>query len=57
MHFKILFNHGDQTFTSQIVLNVVCPNNAHKNEALNAYISPRVKPQELCRLEIALKIT
>ena len=31
-------------------------NIAHKNEALHGYVSPRVGPRELYRLEIALKI-
>ena len=38
--------------TSQMVLNFVCP----KYEALPCYVSPRVGPRELYRLEIALKI-
>ena len=42
--------------TSQMVLNFVCPNIAHKNETLHGYVSPRVGPRELYRLEIALKI-
>ena len=31
-------------------------NIAHKNEALHSYVSPRVRPRELYRLEIELKI-
>ena len=43
--------------TSQMVLNFVCPKyRSHKNEALRGYVSPRVGPRELYRLEIALKI-
>ena len=42
--------------TSQMVLNFVCPKYPHKNESLHGYVSPRVGPRELYRLEIALKI-
>ena len=44
--------------TSQMVLNLsLCVKNiAHKNEALHGYVSPRVEPRELYRLEIVLKI-
>ena len=43
--------------TSQMVLITLCVQNiAHKNEALHGYVSPRVEPRELYRLEIALKI-
>ena len=41
--------------TSQMI--TLCVQNiAHKNKALHVYVSPRVKPRELYRLEIALKI-
>ena len=42
--------------TSQMVLTLCVQNIAHKNEALHGYVSPRVGPRELYRLEIALKI-
>ena len=42
--------------TTQMVLNLCVQNIAHKNEALPGYVSPRVGPRELYRLEIALKI-
>ena len=42
--------------TSQMVLILCVQNIAHKNEALHGYVSPRVRPRELYRLEIALKI-
>ena len=37
-------------------LTLCVQNIAHKNEALHGYVSPRVGPRELYRLEIALKI-
>ena len=37
-------------------LTLCVQNIAHKNEALPGYVSPRVGPRELYRLEIALKI-
>ena len=37
-------------------LTLCVQNVAHKNEALHGYVSPRVGPRELYRLEIALKI-
>ena len=37
-------------------LTLCVQNIAHKNEALHGYVSPRVWPRELYRLEIALKI-
>ena len=43
--------------TSQMVHLTLCVQNiAHKNEALHGYVTPRVGPRELYRLEIALKI-
>ena len=50
--------HNKQLEKSLCVLNLtLCVQNiAHKNEALHGYISPRVGPRELYRLEIALKI-
>ena len=42
--------------TSQMVHNLHVQNIGHKNEALHGYVSPRVEPRELYRLEIALKI-
>ena len=37
-------------------LTLCVQNIANKNEALHGYVSPRVRPRELCRLEIVLKI-
>ena len=44
--------------TRQMVSRMCVQNIAHKNEALHGYVSPRVGPRELYRLEIqiALKI-
>ena len=40
--------------TSQIVLKFVCPKyrSLKWGAELNAYVSPRARPRELCRLEI-----
>ena len=55
MYFKILFKsrRSDEYKPN----GTLCVQNiAHKNEALLGYVSPRVGPRELYRLEIALKI-
>ena len=64
MHFKILFKSRDLMLVQAKWYLMLCVQNiTHKNEALHGYVSPRVGPRELYRLEstavsleIALKI-
>ena len=57
MYFKILFKSRRSDEYKPNGTSLLCVQNiAHKNEALHGYVSPRVGPRELYRLEIALKI-
>ena len=59
MYFKILFKSrrsDEYKPNGKWYLTLCVQNIAHKNQALHGYVSPRVEPRELYRLEIALKI-